>query len=407
MQNEYDIIIAGGGIAGAFAAYKLSQSKSAPKTCLIEYGRPPGKRRKQLEGWLGCFPTGNGRLYSNDLIKLQKFIQPEIISKAFKQNLKLLSNYGSSKVIKSKKPKQSVLNNLDLAGYDIEYNDFIQWKPENVHLLSRGIASKIEANNKINCVFDNEIYDIKKEKNKFVVSTEKGIFYSKKLLLCLGRSGWRMNNNILKELNIIIDNDYSKFGFMAEMPAACLKDWNYSHCSIYKDDIKIGPLSWNGTVIPEDHVDLVIASWRSNEDRWKSEKVAFSVIATNKFKSQGSHQTERLGQLAFILSDNRVGRIRVSEYLNKKNNLSFIPEYHWFENTLKNLDLIFKGFVQKGSLNIPNIEIVTPQININNDLSTDVDGLYVAGESAGIKGILGTIISSTIAAENMCKRRAR
>jgi len=405
MQNEYDIIIAGGGIAGAFAAYRLSQMKNAPRTCLIEYGRPPGKRRKQLEGWLGCFPTGNGRLYTNDLIRLQEIAQATTINTIFKQSLKLLSNYGPSKITKSKKPKQSVLNNLNSTGYSIEYNDFIQWKPENIHLLSRGLASKIDSNNKITCMFDNEIYDIKKEGKMFVVSTEKGDFYSKKVLLCLGRSGWRMSNNILKELNIINNDDYSKFGFMAEMPAACLKDWDRSHCSIYKDNLTIGPLSWNGTVIPEDHVDLVIASWRSNEDRWKSEKVAFSVISKDEYKAEGAHQTERLGQLAFILSDNRVGKIRISEYLNRKNNLSFIPEYHWFDNTLKSLDSLFKGFIQKGSINVPNIELTIPHMNINSNLSTDVKGLYVAGESAGIKGILGAIVSSMIAAESMGKNK--
>jgi len=405
MQNEYDIIIAGGGVAGAFAAYKISQTKNAPKTCLIEYGRPPGKRRKQLEGWLGCFPTGNGRLYSNDIKRLEQIVPSEIVGKTHKQIIKILSDYGSSKIIKSKKPKHSVINKLSTTGYDIEYNDYIQWKPENVHLLSRGFAEAIEANKKVECVFDNEIYSIQKEGDKFVVSTEQGTFYSKKLLLCLGRSGWRLVNGMLKNFGVVTSDNYGKFGFMAELPSSCLKEWNNSHCSIVKDNLEIGPLSWNGTVIPEDHVDLVITSWRSNEERWKSKKVAFSVISKNKFETNGCYQTERLGQLAFILSDNRVGKIKISEYLNKKNDLHHIPEYNWFDQTLKELGSVFNGFLQKGFINVPNIHTTVPEININSNLSTAISGLYLAGESAGIRGLLGTIVSGTIAAENMCKKR--
>jgi len=63
MSNAlYDVAILGGGVAGAFASYVLSKEKKL-KTCLIEFGRPPSKRRKQLEGWLGCFPNSNARLY--------------------------------------------------------------------------------------------------------------------------------------------------------------------------------------------------------------------------------------------------------------------------------------------------------------------------------------------------------
>ena len=93
-MKEYDVIIAGGGIAGAFAAYRIAKSKKN-KACLIEFGRPPGKRRKQLEGWLGCFPTGNSRLYLTDVDKVKKVVDDEMVIKAEKDVFRFLEKYGN------------------------------------------------------------------------------------------------------------------------------------------------------------------------------------------------------------------------------------------------------------------------------------------------------------------------
>lgn len=396
-MREYDVIIAGGGVAGAFAAYKLSKTKNT-KVCLIEFGRPPGKRRKQLEGWLGCFPTGNSRLYLNDVDKVKTITNTSVASKAEKDVFKFLSDYGNMKPVKDKKVNENVKKRIIENNYDIEYLSYIQWKPENVHLLSRGLSDFIEKNKNIELCFDNGIKDISKINDKFVLETEMGVFKSKKLILCLGRSGWRFTRSIYNKFGLIENDDDAVFGFMGEVPVGGLKDWNGSHCVLTKENIKIGPLSWKGTVIPEDHVDLVISSWRSNEDRWNSEKVAFSVRITEKFKNLGVAQTVRLGQLAFVLCDNRVGRIRVSEYMHDHHDLSLIPEYGWLKEKMKDINKVIPNFLSKGYINVPDISLVTPKIKIKKDLSTNIEGLFVAGESAGIYGIISAALTGYIAA---------
>ena len=54
-MNKYDVGIIGAGVAGAFAALRISQNNPGTKTIIFDFGRPPGKRRRQLEGWFGCF----------------------------------------------------------------------------------------------------------------------------------------------------------------------------------------------------------------------------------------------------------------------------------------------------------------------------------------------------------------
>jgi len=402
MSIKYDVIIAGGGVAGAFAAYRISKSKDL-RACLIEFGRPPGKRRKQLEGWLGCFPTGNARLYLDDIDGLEKLVGARRYANAREDVLKFLCKYAPVKGVKIRKPLETAKFRAASVGYEIAYREYAQWKPENIHALSKDLAEWIECANKTDMVFDNEIKSISKKGDYFTVETEEGTFISRKVILCLGRSGWRFTKSTLTQLGLAESDDYASFGFKAEIPVSCMKDWNGSHCSLSKGNIKIGPLSWNGTVIPEDHVDLVVASWRSNEDRWASEKVAFSVLAREKFSKQGSYQTERLGKLAFVLSDNRVGRLRVTEYLNGDVDLSLIPEYNWMSGQLREINTLFPGFTTKGAIHVPDISLVLPKTKVKSNLGTEMSGLYVAGESAGLTGLMNACITGYIAGESACK----
>ncbi len=402
-MREYDVIIAGGGVAGVFAAYRISQQKGI-KACLIEFGRPPGKRRKQLEGWLGCFPTGNSRLYEYDVSKVNLLAGERATTKSYTEVADVLSKYGSLKPIKNRVPNNSVVNKIVGQGYHINYLPYAQWKPENVHALSKGIAEHIEEKGNVDFEFDNEIKCIHRAPNKFIVETENGVFVCKRLILCVGRSGWRLAKNVFKDFGIIESDDVAQFGFMAEVPAGGLKDWNGCCCELNTDDMSIGPLSWYGTVIPEDHVDLVISSWRSNEDRWASEKVAFSVRMKQNWPNLGSAQTERLGKLAFVLCDNRVGRIKVSDYLNGHHDLSLIPEYGWFKDKMREIGNVFPNFLTKGYINIPDISLVIPKIKIKKNLSaTSLSNLFVAGENAGVTGLVSACLTGYIAGGNACK----
>jgi len=400
-MKEYDIIIAGGGVAGAFAAYRIAKQKTI-KACLIEFGRPPGKRRKQLEGWLGCFPTGNTRLYLDDVEKVKKLIDDKEADKYNQIVLEILSEYGSIKPAKIKKPSDTVKNRT--LNYKVDYLNYAQWKPDNVHLLSRGLAEFIENAGNVDCEFDNEIKNITYKDDKFIVETELGVFSSKKLLLCVGRSGWRFAKTVYSNLEVIESDDECQVGFIGDVPASGLKEWNGSHCMLSKDNLTIGPLMWNGTVIPEDHVDLVISSWRSNEDRWSSERVAFSVRMKQTFPNKGCAQTERLGKLAFVLSDSRIGRIKVSDYINGHHDLSLIPEYNWLKDAMNEVGKVIPTFLTKGYMNIPDIVLSVPKVKIQNNLSAEKNNnLYIAGESANIYGLVSACIMGYAAGDSICK----
>lgn len=403
MFNSYDIGIIGAGVAGAFATLKLAKDHKNAKVILFDLGRPPAKRRRQLEGFLGCLPNSDGKLYLNDLKKVEDITGLRKVKSSYNWFNKILSNVGTFKTVKDKPLSISLDKKFRKAGFDISLNDYIQIYPKDIHFLSKQMAEVIESNKNICFKFDSEVIHVQKQKSMFVVQTEDGEYRCKKLIVAVGRSGWRYANQIFANFGIIDNNDIARFGIRIETSSNNMKDFNRSNCTVSKPDLELGPFSWYGTVIPEDHLDLAISAFRSNENRWKSDKVSFNLIGSRPFPGSGFEQTDRIGKLTFVLANDRIIKERVSTIITGKSKISIIPEYNWLKETLTDLSSIVPELMAKAYFHVPTISPMAPKINLGDNLESEVDGMFVVGESAGISGILSAGITGIIAADAVCK----
>lgn len=403
-MNTFDVGIIGAGVAGSFAAYKIAKDHKDVKAVLFDLGRPPMKRRRQLEGWLGCLPNSDGKLYLNDTTKVSEITGLRKAKSAFHYLEKTLSNVNSFKVIKDRSPSSSMEKKLAKHGYTLTLNDYIQMYPRDIHSLSKYMAESIEKYNNITYCFDNEVKKISKRKNMFVIEADEKTVYCKKLIIAVGRSGWRWARDLYNNFGIVDSNDTAHFGIRIEMTSTAMKDFNKSNCSFSKDNIDVGPLSWFGTVIPEDHLDLAISAFRSNENRWKSDKVSFNLIGNIHFPNRGFEETDRVGKLAFVLSNDRILKERVAHILSGKSKiLSYIKEYNWINGAITQLSEVIPEVATKAYFHIPTIIPSTPSIIVGPNLETEIEGMFVAGESAGVHGILAAGTMGIIAADNVCK----
>jgi uncharacterized protein len=404
-MNTFDVGIIGAGVAGAFATFKMAKDHKNVKTILFDLGRPPMKRRRQLEGWLGCLPNSDGKLYLNDISKVSDLVSIRKAKSAYSYFEKVLSNVENTfKVTKDRSPNASLDKKLKKAGYDVSLNDYIQILPKDIHSLSKYMAETVEQSKNITFSFDNEVGSITKVKGVFHITTGEQKYTCKKLIIAVGRSGWRWANALYSSMGIIDNNDIARFGIRIEMTSTHLKDFNKSNCTIKKGtDLEIGPLSWYGTVIPEDHVDLAISAFRSNENRWKTDKVSFSLIGNRPFPKSGFEQTDRIGKLTFVLTNDRIIKERVSHILSGKSKISIIPEYDWLKESIEELALVVPEVVSKGYFHAPTINPMASLINIGSNLETEIDGMFVVGESAGVHGILSAATMGILAADSVCK----
>lgn len=404
MSNTFDVGVIGMGVAGAFACLKLSETNKNLKVISFDLGRPPQKRRRQIDGFLGCLPNSDGKLYLNDLDKVTELVGIRKTKSAYNCFNKTLSNIGDFNLVKDRSPSISFNKRLANNGYSAKLNNHYQVYPKDIHVLSKYMSNIFDNNKNLTMSFDNEVKSICKQNSMFVISSEDGEFRCKKLIFAVGRSGWRWATEIYNKFGIVDSNDIAKFGIRIEMNSSLLKSLNKSACTISKGkDLEIGPFNWYGSVIPEDHVDMAISAFRSNENRWKTDKVSFTVIGNMPYPNKGFEQTDRLGKLTFVLANDRIIKEKVSAIISGKSKISIIPEYDWLKQTLTDFSTIIPEILNKAYFHVPTITPFTPQINIGNNLETGVDGLFVAGESAGLGGILSAATTGIICADMVNK----
>lgn len=403
VNNIADIGIIGAGVAGVFALQKLLKSNKNLKIMVFDAGRPPLKRRHQVCGFLGCLPGSDGKLYLNNLNQVSNIAGYKKTTVASKWVTDQLSTVANMKIIKDKRPSASAEKRLRKHGFDVELNNYYQLYPRDIHAFSRSIVEELDKNNNTLCSFDNEVFKVFKHKSHFSIVTSDGDFQCKKLLISVGRGGWRWISELFSNFGIIENNDIARFGIRVEISSAYLKDFNQSNCTLLHNLVEIGPLSWNGTTIPEDHIDLAITSFRSNETRWNSDKVSFNVLAEKHFADNGYQQADRIGKLTFILANDRVMKEKLSTLMNRRSKISVMPEYNWLLDELEELNEVMPNLLDKGSFYAPTLTPMAPKINVKSDFSTDVNGMFVAGESANVPGILGAAVSGVIASEGLMK----
>lgn len=403
-MTNFDVGIIGAGVAGAFAALKISKDYKGTKTILFDLGRPPMKRRRQLEGWLGCLPNSDGKFYQTDGNKVSALVGNKKFKSAKTFLNKVLADINDFNIIQDKGPSISASKRIKKAGFDLILNDYIQLYPKDIHTLSKLMAEFVENNIDMSFSFDNEVHRIYKQKNMFVIVTEEQEYRCKKIIFAVGRSGWRWAHDVYSNFGIIDNNDFARFGIRVEVNASHLKDFNKSNCTILKgEELEIGPLSWNGTVIPEDHVDLAISAFRSNENRWKTDKVSFQLIKNINCPENGFQQTDRVGKLTFVLSNDRIIKEKISTILTDKSKISIIPEYDWLKESLLELEAIIPDISAKAYFHVPTITPMAPKVLLGDNLECDIEGMYIAGESAGITGIQAAALTGIICADSICK----
>lgn len=408
MSKIYDIGIVGAGVAGAFAALRVAENHKNAKAILFELGRPPGKRRRQLEGWLGCLPFSDGKLQVDDVLDIMHVVDGRKARPADKWVKSHLGKAGPMKAINNKQPNAAIKKIAKDIGFEIYSSNYIQWDTNPIHKLSKIMSDKIEESGNVEFSFDNEVFQILKKPNYFQVVTHKGDFHCKKILVSVGRSGWRWVTELYKSFGLLDaeTDSIASYGIRVEIASQYMKDFNKSRCMFIRDDLEIGPLDWDCAVIPEDHADLVISSACSIYPHLKKagkDKVTFNLIGKRQFSGKGICETERLGKLAFIMCNDRIGREKIKRIIKKDSYLSQLPEYDWLIETIQELEVLFPSIITKGYYHAPTISPMAPPILLGASLETELEDVYAAGESAGFYGIVAAAVSGTIAIDGAFK----
>ena len=404
----YDVGVIGTGMAGTFALLKLTKENKDLNIISFDAGAAPSKRRHQMYGFLGLFPNGDGKLYINDIDKLNNFSNKKNITSALNYFKSITDDNFKFKITKDSGPSKSMIRKLSKLNLDVELNDFVQVIPKEIHQFSKKINKILDKNPNLISRYHTDIVSVVKDGELFLLTDhDDNEYYCKKVLFCVGRSGWRVAQSIFKDFNLELENDFGKYGVRLETSCDNLKEFNKSSCTVksFKNKVlnwEIGPFSWNGTVIPEDHQDTAIASFRSNENRWKTDKVSFNLFLNNKLDNKGMEEVDRLAKLTFILTNDRVSKEKVSSLINKRSKVSILSEYNKLIPIIKEVSEFLPQVYQKCHFHAPSIMPLCGKVKTKN-FQTDVNGLYIAGETLGESGLLFSALSGLLSADSLLK----
>ncbi len=84
--------------------------------------------------------------------------------------------------------------------------------------------------------------------------------------------------------------------------------------------------------------------------------------------------------------------------------ISLIPEYKFLIDTIHELSKIMPNIINKGYIHIPNITAMASKVSLTSNLESEIDGLFIAGESSGISGIITAATMGVMAADGIMKK---
>lgn len=442
---KYDVVIIGAGPGGIFSAYELLKNAPDIRVAVFEKGYPLDKRKcpidgKKIKSCIGCetcaimsgfggagaFSDGKynitndfgGTLYEyigrDEALNLMHYVD-EINCEYGGAKTKMYSTAGSEF---KKICMQNKLNLLDASvrhlGTDINYQ------------VLGGLYEKLK--DKVDFFFRcpvEHIEDLGDDQGYKVLYTDKNdgnaekTVEGDKCIISVGRSGSKWMQNICEELDIPTKSNRVDIGVRVELPAAIFSDLTdqlYESKIVYRtekfeDNVRTFCMNPHGIVVNENTNGIVTVNGHSFEDpSKKTENTNFALLVskhfTEPFKDSNGYG-ENIAKLSNMLgggvilqrfgdlergrrsTQKRIDEGTVRPTLNATpGDLSLVLPKRILDGIIEMihaLDKIAPGTANDDTL-LYGVEVkfYNMQVDLNNQLMTNHQGLYIIGDGSGV-----------------------
>lgn len=448
MSKNYDVIIIGAGPGGIFSAYELATKNSDLKIAVFEAGYELAKRKCPIDGdkikscikcptcaimsgfgGAGAFSDGKynltndfgGTLYEyigkKQAMDLMKYVD-EINITHGGENCKLYSTAGS----KFKKLcMQNQLNLLEASvrhlGTDINY------------IVLENIYDELK--DKVDWFFNTHIDNVDKLDSGYKVSCKQGEYTCKECIISVGRSGSKWMEGVCDRLGINTLSNRVDIGVRVELPAVIfshLTDELYESKIVYRtknyeDQVRTFCMNPKGSVVNENTNGIVTVNGHSYEDPEKqTDNTNFALLVSKHF-SQPFKDSNGYGESIARLSNMLGGGVIVQRFgdlvCGRRSNPKRIEE-GLVEPTLAatpgDLSLVLPKRILDGIIEMiyaldkiapgtanpdtllygVEVKFYNMEVDLNKNLETIHEGLYVIGDGSGVTHSLSHASASGI-----------
>lgn len=442
MVKNYEVIIIGAGPAGLFAALELCKNK-AKNILIIEKGNDIDIRKKTetLCGVGGGGTFSDGKLHFSLNLSHEKLL--DFLSREEAQEL---INYVEDIFLKYGVTAPITPTNLE------DVNNLVKrCQRHNIRLYVRrcrhvgsdalpGVISKMVKDlkkSKVEFETNTEVLGIKKRKNIFKIKTINGEFSSKKVLIVPGRVGAKWLQDIATKLGIKYEYQKVEAGVRVEFPSSVMEDHSkimyeniYSmQTPTFDDTMRTFCPCPGGLVAVEDYGSYICVNGHSNSNN-DSPNSNFALLQEIMLTEPIENTTDYVISIAKLattlgggkpliqrLMDLRNGRRSTEKRIQKSlliptlkegtpGDISMALPFRMVTNILESLEILDKVLpgVNAGSnfLYAPEIKLRGSKMKTDKFLQTEIDGLFVAGDGAGVSGnIVGAAATGIIAAKGI------
>ena len=432
----YDIAIIGAGPGGIFTAYEIVKNSPEKKIAVFETGNPLEKRKCPIDGekikaCIGCkscaimngfggagaFSDGKynitnqfgGTLYEyigrEKALELMQYVD-EINMANGGEGTKL---YSTANTAIKKLCLQNELHLLDASvrhlGTDKNYVVL-----ENLYNLLK---------DKVDFYFNTHVDKIAKNDDGFSLTANDKEYDCKYCVVSVGRSGSKWIEGVCRELNIETLSNRVDIGVRVELPAeifAHLTDELYESKIVYRTDkyddlVRTFCMNPYGAVVTENTNGIVTVNGHSYEDPEKhTENTNFALLVSKHFSQPfndsnayaesiaklsnmlgGGVMVQRFGDL---IKGQRSNPTRIAESFVRPTltatpgDLSLVIPKRILDGIIEMiyaLDKIAPGTANDDTL-LYGVEVkfYNMQVEIDNNLQTCYEGLYVIGDGSGV-----------------------
>lgn len=443
----YDIIIVGAGASGVFCAYELVKSKKDLKILMLEKGLPLDKRacpKKKngkiecncktcsiMEGFYGAggFSDGKYNITNNFGGDLHQYV-------GYEKALELMWHVDDINLAmggEEAKLYSTGTGNLktEALRHDLHLLDAkVRHLGTDRNLVIAGNMYE-EIKDKIDIRFLEEVKNLEKEAEDFVVETTKDTYRTKKLIVATGRTGSKWIGNMCEKFDIKTTNNRVDIGVRVELPALVFKhitDDVYESKIVYKtqkynDLVRTFCMNPYGEVVTENYGDITTVNGHSYSDpKLHTENTNFALLVSNRFtepfknsNEYGEHVARLSNMLGGGVLMQRFGDLvkgrRSSERRMKKcftqptlkatpGDLSLVIPKRQLDDIIEMiyaLDKIAPGTANEDTL-LYGVEVkfYNSNVEVDSNLETNVKGLYVLGDCSGVTHSLSQAAASGI-----------
>ena len=433
---KYDVIIIGAGPGGIFAAYELVQLNPQQKIAVFEAGNALEKRSCPIDGnkikscinckncsimsgfgGAGAFSDGKynitndfgGTLYEyigkKQALDLMHYVD-EINLKYGGEGTKLYSTAGTRfKTVCI----QNDLHLLDASvrhlGTDINY------------VVLQNIYAYLK--DKVEFFFETPVEHVKVTENGYQVLLKDKTYECEKCIISVGRSGSKWMEKVCKELNIPTNSNRVDIGVRVELPAtvfAHLTDELYESKIVYRtekygDKVRTFCMNPKGAVVNENTNGIITVNGHSYEDPNKqTENTNFALLVAKHF-SEPFKDSNGYGESIARLSNMLGGGVivqRFGDLIRGRRSTQSRIEEAFITPTLSatpgDLSLVLPKRILDGIIEmIYALDKVAPgtanddtllygvevkfynmEVEVDQNLQSKYDGLYIIGDGSGI-----------------------